>query len=495
MEGLAVAPVPDLGLCLLSMRAFPSGETIFTERTSLFWPQHPPPPATPAPPWLTATMATRLAVLHRAAASLGLPVHAMLPLLATPSKENDPALFVPARKGTDSTDRDGNNGDRHFGDAEAVEAAVLEADTEGLGFLGCMSLSRFLLICWANAHLASYGGVEFGALFSVASRMSHSCSPNAVFECSLSMAGQNDGDGDTGTAGLLAVVVVRAFMPLGVGDVVSVSYIPDASLCLPAPDRSRELLEGKFFACRCSRCMGPDGARTLPCPRCRSVAIRTARRAEIGEGPWVCKMCDSVMADAEMPLAAEAELGRELREELEGGGGPGFVERRIDPFRAKAVSALGLNHGYVARCDDLASTYYASVGDRRRAADSALAFLDWHETNVVDSCPASACSRLLWCAMDLWSLGRNKTLLSLLDNDDRLARLAAYFGPGDQDVRALALFVAQSKRCAHPSCPTPFVENTSRCSKCKTARYCGRECQARHWDEGHKQSCIKCTEE
>lgn len=42
-------------------------------------------------------------------------------------------------------------------------------------------------------------------------------------------------------------------------------------------------------------------------------------------------------------------------------------------------------------------------------------------------------------------------------------------------------------KCDHPSCQK---EGTKSCAKCKTASYCGRECQVGHW-KVHKKSCNK----
>lgn len=41
-----------------------------------------------------------------------------------------------------------------------------------------------------------------------------------------------------------------------------------------------------------------------------------------------------------------------------------------------------------------------------------------------------------------------------------------------------------------------FVIHVKRCSKCRVAQYCSRECQKKHWKEGgHKQQCKRLREE
>ena len=43
-----------------------------------------------------------------------------------------------------------------------------------------------------------------------------------------------------------------------------------------------------------------------------------------------------------------------------------------------------------------------------------------------------------------------------------------------------------TNKCA--SCAKPLEYKAPRCGNCKT-RYCGRDCQKRHWKGGHKQIC------
>ena len=119
-------------------------------------------------------------------------------------------------------------------------------------------------------------------------------------------------------------------------------------------------------------------------------------------------------------------------------------------------------------------------------------FVEWQDTNVQDTCPAAVATRLLWCAQDLRRTGKGARLLTLLST--KIPFLAAHYGPGDPEVRSLALFAAEAMRCANRDCPTPFVDDTLVCGRCKVARYCGRECQRAHWASGHKEKCVQDTE-
>jgi hypothetical protein len=49
--------------------------------------------------------------------------------------------------------------------------------------------------------------------------------------------------------------------------------------------------------------------------------------------------------------------------------------------------------------------------------------------------------------------------------------------PGADTTKALAC-----SQCGKP-------DATKVCSRCKAARYCSKECQVRHWGEGHKLAC------
>ena len=41
--------------------------------------------------------------------------------------------------------------------------------------------------------------------------------------------------------------------------------------------------------------------------------------------------------------------------------------------------------------------------------------------------------------------------------------------------------------CGNAVCANP---GTKKCARCGVLRYCGKECQAKHWKEGHKQECL-----
>ena len=64
------------------------------------------------------------------------------------------------------------------------------------------------------------------------------------------------------------------------------------------------------------------------------------------------------------------------------------------------------------------------------------------------------------------------------------------------DPRAIQL-VASLEKDANQSCANCeqaaecFSEKLKHCARCKAAWYCGRDCQTKHWKDGHKIDCIK----
>ncbi|CAM6117054.1 unnamed protein product [Calypogeia fissa] len=57
-----------------------------------------------------------------------------------------------------------------------------------------------------------------------------------------------------------------------------------------------------------------------------------------------------------------------------------------------------------------------------------------------------------------------------------------------EEAEALAEYSSMvATRTYH--CAVCLNPTTTRCSRCKTARYCSSKCQAQHWKEGHKQEC------
>lgn len=71
-----------------------------------------------------------------------------------------------------------------------------------------------------------------------------------------------------------------------------------------------------------------------------------------------------------------------------------------------------------------------------------------------------------------------------------LAQLAAEEALRVEDVPAVIVMpTAPSPKIAFHECAKCFAPATTRCSKCKSVRYCSGKCQIVHWRQGHKEEC------
>ena len=71
------------------------------------------------------------------------------------------------------------------------------------------------------------------------------------------------------------------------------------------------------------------------------------------------------------------------------------------------------------------------------------------------------------------------------DHGAERAQLLSVVGGGDGDN-----ITPDYSRCA--ACTKKNASN--RCAKCKVVKYCGRDCQIKHWKHGHKKRCNKAKE-
>lgn len=89
------------------------------------------------------------------------------------------------------------------------------------------------------------------------------------------------------------------------------------------------------------------------------------------------------------------------------------------------------------------------------------------------------------------------TRLPLIQRVD-IERLAGLLGaveqlPGNQYAASTRQYLeGQLDMCGKSSCAE---EAELQCAKCKTIRYCGRDCQTWHWKNGHKLMCFKTESE
>lgn len=86
---------------------------------------------------------------------------------------------------------------------------------------------------------------EYMALFAAASRLNHSCEPNAIEESTRT------------------TILVRSLRPIPAGEEVTISYLPRGVLGLESVRRREALLQARSFECRCRVCAA-EGASDAP---------------------------------------------------------------------------------------------------------------------------------------------------------------------------------------------------------------------------------------
>ncbi|VVC43205.1 Zinc finger, MYND-type [Cinara cedri] len=208
------------------------------------------------------------------------------------------------------------------------------------------------------------GGRKFRAVYSQASMMAHSCTPNTkhVFV----------GDPADGCP----VIRITAAVAIGLGCPVTATYT-QTLWC--TRDRLRHLQSAKCFECACPRCTDPTELGThLGSIACRACA--TGRVPITADGPWQCTGCGRRTDDSGGDGVAEAEHHVRSLSRADGAGFERFVKQ------VYASEWLPLHAGH-----------YVTVG-----AKYALAQL--YSNRISELTPAQLkyntkiCEELLWLA-------------------------------------------------------------------------------------------------
>ena len=113
----------------------------------------------------------------------------------------------------------------------------------------CTLIHKLLSIYITNAHQFQE---NWTALFLFGSKASHSCHPNVAY---------------TSAQGRLEYKIIR---PIHKDEQVTFSYLADLYET-PTHRRQQQLMETKFFICRCPRCSQDDECRMAKCPHCHSL--------------------------------------------------------------------------------------------------------------------------------------------------------------------------------------------------------------------------------
>jgi len=67
------------------------------------------------------------------------------------------------------------------------------------------------------------------------------------------------------------------------------------------------------------------------------------------------------------------------------------------------------------------------------------------------------------------------------------------FRHGFQEVAKKQKIYQEVKTCSFGTCEVAYNSQFKRCSRCKTTTYCSKECQVKHWKNGHSKTCVPVT--
>ena len=84
---------------------------------------------------------------------------------------------------------------------------------------------------------------------------------------------------------------------------ITFSYVTEL-LETPTHIRRITLIRTKEFLCRCSRCIGPDFSRAIPCSKCKSGGVVLCADPEGGSPSWSCSGCGELDRVGEQRITA-----------------------------------------------------------------------------------------------------------------------------------------------------------------------------------------------
>ena len=163
------------------------------------------------------------------------------------------------------------------------------------------------------------------ALFPVACQAPHSCDANMHYK--------------TATGNL----VFRAWRHIKCGEILTSNSLDPKQTMKPTVTRRKQIFESFGYWCECSRCLGEDSLRLLPCPAvtCKG----TISHCIVREPPWLCGTCNSSFSDEHDIIEREVDLIRRYNS----------LERILPHSKANAshvaecldvlISRLGVEHG------------------------------------------------------------------------------------------------------------------------------------------------------
>jgi hypothetical protein len=250
-----------------------------------------------------------------------------------------------------------------------------------------------------NQHLCSaakcVGLFEYGCL------AAHSCNPNMVFRISKDLS-----------------IVYRAVRRIEKGELATSSYADDLQQLWHTKRRRELLYSTKGFVCRCQRCLRPDRARAVRCPKCGQDEVMPSgrlieiRREDAKPGDdydvakeiastryWFCQnpQCKAEFYNAEPPFSSEETLMAKvvaIEEQLTDPApvaDPAPMFKSIEELLKACKEILGSRHWTVGQLTYSLMVQLQVVAQKMhsrdvhiRSAKTAIEFYEWTKATASD---------------------------------------------------------------------------------------------------------------
>jgi len=360
------------------------------------------------------------------------------------------------------------------------------------------------------------------ALFSLASKASHSCSPNCF---------------PTSRQGpFLRYIAVQ---PIRIGDLITISYLDDL-FCTSRQQRQKKLFEHRGFLCRCSRCANYDDTRGIVCLNSSCTGL-TFRQPDSPNhmGKWHCDLCSASFDDVGMStnIKLEEALQRKVdklttsykAQEMIPTGPSAFFDvvnmaatrlsqiHFIIPQVLKLYALWSAGQSLtVARVSQMMARdsipapwargcMVSPNSLRREAAKAAVRALSVMEC-VYAGCKSGTCngvhppipfevSTVGYAIEDFKKSGLQEDIQAATILASRYVYfMRLQYGADDFGVLEIEQLIQSTtnpnERCYNPSCGNTSLQTLKRCSRCQVVLYCSVSCQRSHWPL-HKKKCKK----
>lgn len=347
------------------------------------------------------------------------------------------------------------------------------------------------------------------------SRLSHSCTNNATnllkYEPLLTSDQPTDAQQkEQFTAKQLYSRQIRAVRDIQAGEEITISYLSPQDLIKSALYRNNKLRAEWQFTCTCSRCQSIDLSRVFKCSQCdigRVYIIGEGTDANDYQSDCNCKFdLPAAVNEEKMLIDKYDEMMIHLRTSQ-------TPDKLIQSFQADCQKVLSSQHWLQMETQIVIRDLYSLLKQPVKSLAAARSVLQYLSLSLyrlpVSSLPVTSSTLL--------SLSQHKLLHDQIDPSIELLNIMNWIAEhteGEEKRRMLqgALQYAKlllperhetlvslqnsfeptanaalsASHCCSPSCSSTSA--TLVCSRCKSVRYCSRDCQKLNW-RTHKLHC------